>query len=337
LINEHALATRLSYFLWSSMPDAKLRRLADRGELRENLSSEITRMLASPKSVALVDNFFGQWLQLRDLDSVAPSNETFPDFQRILTGEMRKETEFLAKHMIDENLPVDTLLEADFTFLNGRLAEHYGIEGVEGKEFRKVSLVGTQRRGLLSHGSVLLLTSHPTRTSPVLRGKYVLENLLNTPPPPAPPNVPALESDNNKAKHSTSLRDELVQHRDNPNCASCHALMDPIGFGLENFDAVGKWRSQDRGMPIDSSGKLVTGQSFESAEELSRILIQDYRKEFHRAVAVKLLTYSLGRGIEYYDRPAIDQIVLKANEDEARFNSWIKAVVESVPFQFKRE
>lgn len=242
LIGEHALATRLSYFLWSSMPDDQLRGLADRGELRKNLGEEIRRMMASDKSEGFVENFIGQWLQLRDMDAVTPNNDAFPGYERRLAGDMRRESELLVKHVMRENLPVRTLLEADFTFINEALAKHYGIEGVKGEEFRQVSLAGTPRRGLLGHASVLTLTSHPQRTSPVLRGKYILDNLLNMPPPPAPPNVPTLEANERHGKEKMTLRQELEIHRKDPACASCHALMDPIGFALENYDGIGRWR-----------------------------------------------------------------------------------------------
>ncbi len=294
-------------------------------------------MIASDKSAAFVDNFVGQWLQLRDMDSVSPNDRVYPNFGGDLKRDMRKETESLVRHVMDENLPIGTLLNADYSFLNERLAKHYGIHGVQGKEFRMVSLEGTPRRGIFGHGSFLTLTSHATRTSPVLRGKYVLENILDTPPPPAPPNVPALPEKRGHDKNPLTLRQELEAHRKDPACASCHALMDPIGFGLENFDGVGRWRTEDRGKPLDVSGKLVTGQEFSSPEELRSIFAKDYTKQFHRAVAVKMLTYALGRGVEYYDRPAIEGIVLKAGGDDGRFITWITAVAESVPFQYRRK
>ncbi len=336
LIDEHALASRLSYFLWSTMPDEQLRELANKGQLRKNLHGEVKRMLASGKSEAFIENFVGQWLQLRDMASVEPHDRVYRDFDGNTKRDLRKETESLVKHIMDENLPMRTLLSADFTFINERLAKHYGIHGIKGDEFRMVSLKGTPRRGLLGHGSFLTLTSHSTRTSPVLRGKYILENILNTPPPPAPPNVPALPGKRKHDKDSLTLRQELEAHRKDPACASCHALMDPIGFGLENFDGVGRWRTEDRGKPLDVADKLVTGQKFSTAEEMRDIFINEYTDEFHRAVAVKMLTYALGRGVEYYDRPAIDEIVLKAGKDDGRFLSWITAIAESVPFQYRR-
>lgn len=335
LISEYALASRLSYFLWSSMPDERLLRLADEGRLRKELGSEVKRMLDSPKASSLVDNFAGQWLQLRDMTRILPTKNAYMNISRQLPGDMRTETEMLLKHVIRENLPIETLMSADFTFLNARLAEHYGIKGVKGDHFRKVSLKQTKRRGLLGHASILTLTSHQRETSPVLRGKFVLENLLNTPTPPAPPNVPALESGNNSG-HKLTMREELERHRDDPACSSCHALMDPIGFGLDNYDIVGRWRENDRGKPIDATGTLVTGQEFASAEEMRDIFINDYNEVFRRAFVVKLLTYAMGRGVDYYDRPAIDEIMLKGTAEEGRFLSWVNATVQSVPFQYQR-
>lgn len=294
-------------------------------------------MTADPNSESFVRNFAGQWLQLRDMESVTPDKKIFGEFKPDFAKDMREETEMLFRHVMGGNLPVHTLLSADYTFINPRLAQHYGIQGVEGEGFRKVSLKGTSRRGLLGHASFLTLTSHSRRTSPVLRGKYVLENLFDTPPPPAPPNVPALDDDHGKSGgYSLTLRQELEAHRKDPDCASCHALMDPIGFGLENFDGIGRWRDTDRDMPLDVSGKLVSGQEFASSGEMLDIFLADYRGQFHRAVAVKMLTYALGRGVEYYDRTAVEEIVLKASEDDGRFISWITAVAESVPFQYRR-
>ncbi|MGJ8644889.1 MAG: DUF1592 domain-containing protein [Luteolibacter sp.] len=335
LINEHALASRLSYFLWSSMPDEKLLRLADDGKLRNELGIEVKRMLESPKASVLVDNFAGQWLQLRDMGRISPSKNAYMNIDRELPGDMRTETEMLLRHVIQDNLPIDTLMSADFTFLNERLAEHYGIKGVKGDHFRKVSIEQTRRRGLLGHASILTLTSHQRETSPVLRGKFVLENLLNTPTPPAPPNIPALESGKNRREKLT-MRQELERHRDDPACSSCHALMDPIGFGLDNYDIVGRWRDNDHGKPIDPTGTLVTGQEFASAEEMRDIFINDYQEVFRRAFAVKLFTYAMGRGVEYYDRPAIDEIMMKGEAGEGRFLSWVNATVQSVPFQYQR-
>jgi hypothetical protein len=335
LITEHALASRLSYFLWSSMPDEELLALADQGKLRARLGSEIERMIRSEKSEALISNFAGQWLQLRDMHSVSPSRQHFTDFDGKITQDMRRETEALFRHVLRENLPVRTLLDADFTFINQRLAKHYGIAGVEGGEFRRVSLEGTPRRGILNHASILTLTSYPTRTSPVLRGKFILENILDTPPPPPPPNIPQLEAPENRGD-TLSLREQMERHRNDPACSSCHALMDPIGFGLENFDGVGAWRDDEHKRPIDPSGTLATGESFVTAEELRRILAVEYEPQFRRALASKLLTYALGRGTDWFDRPAMDGIVMRASADGGRFQTLIRAVVESVPFQYRR-
>lgn len=336
LISEYALASRLSYFLWSSMPDEKLRKLANEGRLRKELVGEVRRMMESPKAEALINNFAGQWLQLRDMGRISPSENAYMNIDRKLPMDMRTETEMLLRYIMRENLPIDTLMSADFTFLNERLATHYGINGVEGDHFRKVSIEQTGRRGLLGHASILVLTSHHRTTSPVLRGKYVLENLLNTPPPPAPPNIPTL--DDGKAHGGTlSKRQELERHRDDPACASCHALMDPIGFGLENYDIVGRWRDDDNGKPIDAADILVTGQKFASAEEMRDIFISDYQGVFRRAFAVKLLTYAMGRGVEYYDRPAINEIMLKGEAGEGRLLSWVEAIIQSVPFQYQRQ
>jgi hypothetical protein len=332
-IDEHALATRLSFFLWSSSPDEELLNLAEAGKLREQLDSQIERMIRSPKSRRFVSNFGGQWLQLRNLVSAAPDNKRFPGFSGALAGDMRKETEMLFNQVLQENLPVSTLLDANYSFINERLATHYGIPDVKGNEFRKVSLEGTPRRGLLGHGAVLVVTSYPTRTSPVLRGKYVLENLLDISPPPPPPNVPQLGGGKNKDK---SVREQLEIHREDPSCSTCHALMDPIGFGLENFDAVGAYRDSENGAPIDTTGTLADGASFANADELRSILISKHAADFQRAVATKLLTYALGRGLEWYDRPAIDGIVAEAAKDEARFQTFIRTVIHSVPFQYRR-
>jgi len=335
LISEHALASRLSYFLWSTTPDERLLELAGSGKLRENLSSEITRMVASERSSEFVQNFAGQWLQLRDLAQVQPDHVKFRSFDQDLAAAMRKETEMLFSHIFKENLPAITLLDADFTFLNERLAAHYSILDVEGPEFRRISLEGQPRRGILGHGSVLTLTSYPTRTSPVMRGKYVLENLLDTPPPPPPPNIPQLEAVESQGE-DLSLRVQLERHRDDPSCSSCHALMDPIGFGLENFDAVGRWRDSDNKLPIEPAGKLANGREFNGPDELRDLLTGHQRSDFHRALATKLLTYSLGRGLEWYDRPAIAEIVMKAEASDGRFQNLIEAVVGSVPFQYRR-
>lgn len=337
LITEHALAARLSYFLWSTMPDEPLFKLASSGKLRENLGSEITRMLADPKAESLTANFAGQWLQLRNMSGTFPNRYIFPSFyDNRLAPLMKRETEMLFTDIIKENRPISTLLTADYTFINEPLARHYGLEGVTGAEFRKVSLEDTPRRGIFGHGSFLTLTSYPNRTSPVLRGQYILENLLHTPAPPPPPNVPQLTGAGGKKAAKVSLREQMERHRDDPGCASCHALMDPIGFGLENFDAIGRWRDKEGNVPVNAADTLVTGQKFSGPQELMKIISEDNKKTFHKAVAEKLLTYALGRGVEWYDRPAIDGIVMKVNETDGRFVPLIESVVTSVPFQYRR-
>lgn len=334
-IDEHALATRLSYFFWSSMPDQRLMELASRGELRERIDAEIDRLIASPRSLEFVSNFTGQWLRLRDVPASQPGRRAFPSFDRRLQGAMRRETEMLFAHIVREDLPIATLLDADFTFVNQALARHYGIPDIEGEAFRKVQLADSRRHGILGHGSFHLLTSYPLRTSPVLRGKYVLENLLDTAPPPPPPNIPQLDPPSRHGDRS-SLREQMERHRDDPGCASCHKMMDPIGFGLENFDASGAWRELDNGKPIDNSGELANGRKFHGVEELRKVLTTDHRSDFHRAVASRLLTYALGRGLDWYDKPALDRIVAETEAAEGSSRALLRAIVRSVPFQYRR-
>ena len=332
-VNEFALASRLSYFLWSSTPDDELLDLAKRGQLRKNLEAQVRRMLASPKAQALTENFAGQWLEIRRLSSLQPDKELFPDFDAGMSSAMQKETEMFFDSILRENRSVFDFLTADYTFVNGRLAKFYGLSGVEGENFRKVSLAGTHRRGVLTQGSVLALTSNPTRTSPVKRGKWVLDNLLGTPPPPPPADVPNL--DDKARKLTGTLREQMVQHRANPSCAACHARMDPIGFGLENFNAVGAWRDKDGGAAVDASGQLVSGEAFNGAVDLAGILAKNKQNDFLRCLSEKMLTYALGRGLEYYDRPATDKMV-KVLKGDPRFASLILEVVNSVPFQMRR-
>ena len=334
-INEFALAARLSYFLWSSLPDDELLRLAERGRLRKNLEPQIRRMLRDKKASALVENFAGQWLQIRNLNLVMPDHETFPAFDEALRVAMRKETELFFESLLKENRSVFDLLTADYTFVNERLARHYGIQGISGEQFRRVSLQGTSRSGILTHASILTLTSNPTRTSPVKRGKWVLENILGTPPPPPPPNVPDLKEGKGIALAGT-LRQRMEQHRANPNCASCHARMDPIGFAFENFDGVGGWRKEDGNLPIDSAGELVSGEKFHGATELRQILVSKKKAEFVQCLSEKLLTYALGRGLEMYDRCALEEISKRAAKRDYKFNDLIIEVVKSVPFQLRR-
>ncbi|MEO6004032.1 MAG: DUF1592 domain-containing protein [Opitutus sp.] len=333
-ITDVALASRLSYFLWSSLPDDELLDLAERGELRSQLRNQVRRMLASPKSRALVDNFAGQWLQIRSLETFQPDRKLFPTFDPSLRTAMQRETELFFEHVLRADRSVFDFLTGDYTFVNARLARFYGLPEITGEEFRQVSLAATPRRGVLTQGSVLTLTSNPTRTSPVKRGKWVLENLLGTPPPPPPANIPELDD---KSRQLTgTLRQQMEQHRKNATCASCHARMDPIGFGLENFDAIGAWRDRDGDAPIDASGKLGQSDRFAGAVELTTLLAKNRQREFLHCLAEKLLTYALGRGTEFYDRPALEKIIQAASENDYRFSALILGVVESFPFQMER-
>ena len=329
-LNDFELASRLSYFLWSSMPDDPLLELAQEGKLHtaEQLHAEVDRMLADPKAKALVENFAGQWLQLRDLEAMSPDPAKFASFDATLRGSMRRETELLFSSILDENRSILELLGADYTYVDERLAKHYGIEGVSGKEFKKVDLMG-KRRGVLMHGSILLLTSNPTRTSPVKRGKWVLENLLAEPPPPPPPNVPELGA---AGETLGTLRQQMEQHRVNPNCAVCHVKMDAVGFGLENFDAIGAWRNADGREKIDPSGILPGGRTFSGPLDLVQILVEDKKAEFARCLSLKMLTYALGRGLGVADRCTISSIVDNLEKDDYRFATLIKSIVTSPPF-----
>ncbi|WP_246146768.1 DUF1592 domain-containing protein [Rubripirellula lacrimiformis] len=330
-ISDYELATRISYFLWSSMPDDELLLLAHRGEIRDRrkLLDKVARMMRDPRCNRFVENFAGQWLQLRNLDNVNPDTRIFRAFDDEVRELMRRETLTFFAAVMRGNLPVTTLLDADFTYLNETLAKYYGIPGVSGDHFRRVSLAGTPRGGLLTHASILTVTSNPTRTSPVKRGKWILDNLLNMPPPPAPPNIPELE----KSRLVGTLRQRMEQHRDNPACAACHNMMDPLGFALENFDAVGQWRSRDGRDEIDASGALPDGTEFKGVEDLRRLLSTDRREQFVRCLAEKLLIYGLGRGTEYYDKCAIDQIVADVDRADGKFAYLLVAIIESEPFQ----
>lgn len=334
-ITQHALASRLSYFLWSSMPDEELMRCADQGTLQkpEVLSAQVRRMLKSPKAHALVENFAGQWLELRRLESVTPDREKFPQFDDYLRISMQHETEMFFENLIRQDGNVLDLLDGKYTFLNEKLAEFYGIPGVTGADFRKVDLSGTQRGGVLTQASVLTVSSYATRTSPVLRGKWILENLLNEPPPPPPPNVPAL--DEAKIGASGSMRMQMEEHRKNPMCASCHSKMDPLGFAFENFDAIGRYRTHDGKFPIDTSGTLPDGQSFKGPDELKSLLRKD-RTAFVECVTDKLMTYALGRGLERYDRPVVKQIAKRLESQDYRISALVMEIVKSLPFQMRR-
>ena len=334
-VSDLELASRLSFFLWSSIPDDQLLDLAEKGKLKDQsvLQQQVRRMLDDPRSDALVDNFAGQWLYLRNLDLQKPDPDVFPEFNDDLRRAFRTETSLFFRNVLREDHSVLELLDADYTFLNQRLAEHYGIPGVYGPQFRKVVLTDPNRGGLLGQGSVLTVTSYPNRTSVVQRGKWILETLLGTPPPPPPP-VPELQP-HGKNGHAT-LREAMEEHRANPVCASCHARMDPLGFALENYDGVGKWRDKDVGNVIDASGKLPDGTTFVGPAGLKKILVTNRRDEFAGTATQKLLIYALGRGLEYYDLPAVRSISRQAAKDDYRMSALISAIVSSAPFQMRR-
>lgn len=332
-ITELELASRLSYFLWSSMPDDELLNLASSKKLRLNLDAQVKRMLADSKSSAFADNFAGQWLETRNLDSVKPDPQKFPEWGPELREAMKTETRLFFDAMLRENRQLGEFLDARYTFLNDRLARHYGIEGVIGPEFRRVELSTPQRGGLLSQASILTVSSYPTRTSPVIRGKYVLQNILGAPPPPPPPDVPALDEES--VGSAGSLRQQLEKHRSNAVCASCHSRMDVLGFGLENYDATGKWRTVDGKFAIDASGTMPNGKSFTNPAELRTLLISDL-PDFTRCLTEKMLTYSLGRGLERFDRRTLDSITRKLAASDYRFQTLIYEIVHSLPFQQRR-
>ena len=388
-VDEYSLASRLSYFLWSTMPDDELIGLASRGELRKNLGAQVRRLLADPRAENLVRHFTGQWLQARDLEGISinsrvilardrgeerdfskrrarireliaiPEELRTPEEQaelqlmfdrrrrnnapqieldRDLREAMQRETEMYFAHIIREDRSVTELIESDYTFLNEKLAGFYDIPGVTGPEMRRVSLPAENPRGgVLTHGSVLVVTSNPDRTSPVKRGLFVLDNFLGTPAPPPPANVPALEaSEKDFGDHQPTLRQALELHREKPLCAGCHARMDPIGLAFENFNAMGMWRETERKQPIDTSGQLITGETFRGVRELKRILVNDHRVDFYRCLTEKLLTYALGRGLEYYDVETVDQIVRRLESENGRFSALLHGIIESAPFQKQR-
>lgn len=335
VVSDVELATRLSFFLWSSIPDEELLDLAEQGRLQdpEVLEQQTRRMLADERSQALLTNFVGQWLYLRNLESITPDGRKYPDFDDNLRRAFQRETELFCESIFREDRSVLELIQSDFTFLNERLAKHYGIPHVFGSRFRRVELAPeTQRGGLLRHGSILTVTSYATRTSPVIRGKWILENLIGTPPPPPPPNVPALEDNHVSAK--LPVRERLAQHRADPACASCHNLIDPAGFALENFDAVGRWRDTEGGRQVDAMGGLPDGRIFAGVDGLEQGLV-DRPEPFVGTLTEKLLTYALGRGLESYDGPAVRSIVREASRDDYRFSSLILGVVKSQPFQMR--
>jgi len=348
-LDDWSLASRLSYFLWSSLPDAELTRLCRAGTLQPQLAEQVDRMLDDPKSDAFVRNFVGQWLQTRDV-------ETLPFDARAVFGRkhgkmierfnggslrwaMREQTELQFAHLVKANLPATDLLVGEATFLNEELAAYYSLEKLDGLDGKRMKLValpsGSHRAGLLTHGSFLLVTSNPARTSPVKRGLFILANLLGTPAPPAPADVPPLEKAATKGGKNASTRQLMELHRSDALCASCHARMDPLGLALEHYNALGYWRDDDHGQPIDTAGRLITGERFADVEELARLLAGPRRADYHRCLTEKLLTYSLGRTIEYFDAPAVDTIVA-AMERDGRMRTLLHAIVKSVPFTMMR-
>ncbi|HEX7862806.1 MAG TPA: DUF1592 domain-containing protein [Verrucomicrobiae bacterium] len=389
-IDEYSLASRLSYFLWSSMPDEELFRLAAKNELRANLKPQFKRMLGDERSKEFVRNFTGQWLQARDVDGVIidaravlgreeeadPNRENMiarfrelrntnedelkPDEKAELeelrkqlfrnrrgpraelNGEirnaMRRETELYFDHIVKNDRPLTEFLDSDYTFVNSRLAKHYGLPDVEGEEMRLVKVPeGSPRGGILTQGTVLAVTSNPTRTSPVKRGLFVLENILGTPPPPPPPDIPSLEDAAKTIVGRTpSLRETLELHRNSALCSSCHSRMDPIGLGLENFNAMGMWREQEYKQPLDVAGKLVTGEEFKTVQELKKILVQKHYRSFYECLTEKMLTYALGRGLEYYDSFTVDKIVDELEASGGKPSALLLGIVESAPFQKRR-
>lgn len=333
-VDEFSLAARLSYFLWSAPPDDKLMELAAKNELRKNLPAVVRRMIGDWRAKALTDNFAGQWLQLRDMDVVNPSRRLFGDF-RELYSPMKKETEMFFEHVLHENRPVMDFVNADYTFVNGKLARFYGLPGVTGERFQKVSLKGTPRGGVMTHASLLTVTSNPTRTNIVKRGKFVLENILGTPPPPAPGGVAPINEEKIRFE-SLTLRQQFEAHRKAPSCAGCHMFLDPIGFALENYDAIGRWRDKDHGQAIDASGALIRGQEFKDWNDLRRLISTELSDQFVRNLAENVLTFALGRGLTYYDRPAVNEIVQRTKKAGLGFQDMIIAACESVPFQRMR-
>jgi len=334
-VSDLDLASRLSFFLWSSLPDDELLKVAAQGKLKNPavFDREVERMLHDPKAESLVTNFAGQWLQLRNLRNVQPNTDDFPDFDDNLRQSFRRETELLFQSVISEDRSVLDLMNADYTFVNERLARHYGIPDIYGSRFRRVTVTDEARRGLLGQGSILALTSHAERTSPVVRGKWILENILDMPVPPPPPDVPPLKANEDGQKPRT-MREQMAEHRVNSVCASCHKIMDPIGLALENFDAVGAWRTQDAGSPIDATGELADGTKVDGVVTLRKALLS--RPEiFVGTMTEKLLTYALGRGLDYHDMPAVRAIVREAASKNYRFSAIISGVVHSTPFQMR--
>jgi len=336
-ISDFELASRLSFFLWSSIPDDELLGLADKGKLKDPavVEQQVRRMLADPRSEALVSNFAGQWLYLRNLAAEKPDPMAFPEFDESLRQSFEQETTLFFQSILREDRSIIDLLDANYTYLNQRLAEHYGIPDIYGSQFRKVTLTDPNRGGLLGQGSVLTVTSYPNRTSVVQRGRWILETLLGAPPPPPPPDVPDFQ-EKGKDGRKLSMRESMETHRANAVCASCHSRMDPLGFALENFDGVGKWRTEDAGSAIDPSGKLPDGTPISGPAGLKKVLATTRRDEFLTTASQKLLTYALGRGLEYYDQPAVRSILRESAAGNYRFSALVTAIVKSTPFEMRR-
>jgi cytochrome c553 len=336
-VSDLELASRLSFFLWSSIPDEELLHAAETGKLSDPavLEAQVRRMLSDPKSQAFEDNFAGQWLHLRNVPGWKPDPNKYAQFDESLRNAFERESDLFFSNIMREDRSVLEFIDADYTFLNDRLARHYGVPGVKGSYFRRVDLTASEHRGgVLSQGAVLLVTSYPTRTSPVLRGKWILENILGTPPPPPPPNIPPLaDSASNSAR---SLREQLEKHRADRACASCHARLDPLGFSLEQFDAIGRFRAEEDGAEIEASGALPDGSAVNGFEGLKKVVL-DRRDEFVECLAAKMLTYALGRGLESYDQPAVRAIRRQAASQDYRFSSIILGIVNSVPFQMRKQ
>jgi hypothetical protein len=334
-ISDLELASRLSFFLWSSLPDDELLTVATQNKLHEPavLEREVRRMLNDPRAEALTDNFAGQWLHLRNVPNVLPNSDLFPDFDDNLRQSMRRETELLFDSIIKEDRNVLDLLTADYTFVNERLARHYGIPDIYGSRFRRVAIKDDARRGLLGQASILAVTSHAERTSPVVRGKFILENILDTPVPPPPPDVPLLK-EAAEGETPKTMREQMAEHRANPACATCHKVMDPIGFALENFDAVGEWRAREPGGPIDASGQLADGTQINGVAGL-RDAITRHPETFVSTMTEKLLTYGLGRGLDYYDMPVVRSIVRDSAQSDYRFSAIVMGIVRSTPFRMR--
>ena len=339
-IDEFHLASRLSYFIWSSIPDDELLDLAENGQLSVSLEQQVERMLSDPKADILATNFGVQWLQIQRLDTISPDPERFPTFNPKLQSDMYKETKLFLESIFRDDRSLLEILDSDYTYLNQRLSGHYGIwrddngEEIKGNTFRRVSFQNPERGGILTHASILTVTSNPTRTSPVKRGRWVLEQILGTPPPPPPPDVPELEEDHEKIT-GTTLRERLEQHREDPSCANCHVKMDPIGFAMENYDAIGKYRTKDGELEIDTTGQFSDGTSFTGINDLKEIL-KSRKQQFIKCITEKMLTYALGRGLEYYDKPTVDEIVSVLEENDFRSSVLISQIVKSDPFRLRR-